>query len=61
LSTGRFFLSINRYERKKNIALSIHAFAAFRLALQGNEEIDDIRLVIAGGHDTRMNENIEHF
>lgn len=30
LTTNNYFLSLNRYERKKNIALAIHAFAAFR-------------------------------
>lgn len=54
---------MNRYERKKNIALAIHAFSAFRQALlsEGKAEMDDIRLVIAGGYDPRLAENVEHY
>ncbi|KAF9143785.1 Alpha-1,3-mannosyltransferase-like protein [Mortierella sp. GBA39] len=54
------FLSINRYERKKDINLAIHAFARL---LKGNaSSINDrkLRLIIAGGYDTRVPENVEH-
>lgn len=47
------FLSLNRYERKKNIGLAIKS-----LALLGN---DGGRLVIAGGYDPRVKENVEHY
>ncbi|KAI1316772.1 Alpha-1,3-mannosyltransferase-like protein [Mortierella claussenii] len=55
------FLSINRYERKKDINLAIHAFAR----LLNDTTVDEItksslRLVIAGGYDTRVAENVEH-
>ncbi|KAF9926922.1 Alpha-1,3-mannosyltransferase-like protein [Modicella reniformis] len=56
------FLSINRYERKKDIGLAIHAFA--RLLKDGyidSCEQQSLRLVIAGGYDTRVIENVEHF
>ncbi|KAF9174071.1 Alpha-1,3-mannosyltransferase-like protein [Mortierella sp. AD011] len=55
------FLSINRYERKKDINLAIHAFA--RLLKSDNIGIStqqSTRLVIAGGYDTRVVENVEH-
>ncbi|KAF9992346.1 Alpha-1,3-mannosyltransferase-like protein [Entomortierella chlamydospora] len=55
------FLSVNRYERKKDINLAIHAFA--RLLKSDNIGIStqqSIRLVIAGGYDTRVVENVEH-
>ena len=39
------FLSLNRFERKKNVALAIRAFAA----AGGNG-----RLVVAGGWDSRF-------
>ncbi|KAF9431632.1 Alpha-1,3-mannosyltransferase-like protein [Entomortierella beljakovae] len=55
------FLSINRYERKKDINLAIHSFA--RLLSNGKVEanmLESIRLVIAGGYDTRVTENVEH-
>lgn len=47
------FLSLNRYEKKKNIGLAIRS-----LALLG---ADGGRLVIAGGYDSRVKENEEHF
>jgi len=52
------FLSINRYERKKDINLAIHAFA--RLLTENAQERAHLRLVIAGGYDTRVTENVEH-
>ena len=47
------FLSINRFERKKNIGLAIRSFA--RLGKMR------ARLVLAGGYDKRVTENVEHF
>ncbi|XP_021769755.1 alpha-1,3/1,6-mannosyltransferase ALG2-like [Chenopodium quinoa] len=52
------FLSINRFERKKNIDLAISAFASL-LKAEGNEE-NDVTLTIAGGYDTRLRENVEY-
>ena len=58
------FASLNRYERKKNIPLAIHAF---HLLLQdikkntGAKEKYRVLLVIAGGYDERVAENVEHF
>jgi len=53
------FVSLNRYERKKNIGLALHAFALLR------DRVPDIfpslRLVIAGGYDVLLPENVEHF
>jgi len=46
------FLSINRYERKKNIGLAIRAFAKLP---RGKS-----RLIVAGGYDSRVLENVEH-
>ncbi|BFZ58851.1 Alpha-1,3-mannosyltransferase-like protein [Savitreella phatthalungensis] len=42
-------LSINRFERKKDVALAIKAFA--RLS-------SDAMLIVAGGHDVRVAENV---
>ncbi|XP_057967197.1 uncharacterized protein LOC131157230 isoform X1 [Malania oleifera] len=57
------FLSINRFERKKNIELAISAFAMVR-TLEGNvlqgQNLDNISLTIAGGYDNRLRENIEY-
>ncbi|CAE6434311.1 unnamed protein product [Rhizoctonia solani] len=44
-------LSLNRFERKKNAALAIQAFALLPAS--------DIRLVLAGGYDPRLVDNVE--
>ncbi|KAM3718734.1 Alpha-1,3/1,6-mannosyltransferase ALG2 [Dirofilaria immitis] len=54
------FLSINRYERKKNIGLALEAFSLLKKKIPD----DDYRycfLVIAGGYNTMNDENIAHF
>src|SRR5690348_7660389 len=50
------FLSINRFERKKCIELAIYAFSLLK------SESSDIssKLVIAGGYDPRVQENLEY-
>lgn len=61
ISVGNFvFLSINRYERKKNIELSIKALKHLK-ELLSVEEYDKCALVIAGGYDNRVVENVEYF
>lgn len=47
-------LSINRFERKKNILLAIEAFAEAR------GQCPNLKLAIAGGYDFRVNENVEY-
>jgi alpha-1,3/alpha-1,6-mannosyltransferase len=59
-----YFLSLNRFERKKNVPLAIDAFAAaFDLlgAPGGGGPRPDVRLVVAGGFDARLPENVEHY
>ncbi|XP_022142935.1 alpha-1,3/1,6-mannosyltransferase ALG2 isoform X2 [Momordica charantia] len=57
------FLSINRFERKKNIGLAISAFAKLG-TLEGGILQDynaaDVSLIIAGGFDKRLRENVEY-
>ncbi|KAI8054484.1 alpha-1,3/1,6-mannosyltransferase ALG2 [Syncephalis plumigaleata] len=54
-------VSINRFERKKNIALAIRAFVKLRDdAIVSNDEFQQLRLVIAGGYDKRVIENVEY-
>lgn len=48
-------VSINRFERKKGISLAIEALASL------SQSDKDVRLVVAGGYDARMRENVEHF
>ncbi len=51
--------SLNRYERKKNINLAIEAFAQFEKDHLKPEKRDAV-LVIAGGYDPRVQENVGH-
>jgi alpha-1,3/alpha-1,6-mannosyltransferase len=50
------FLSINRYERKKNVALALEALAALRTQLEPSL-FAKVRLMIAGGYDERFLDN----
>lgn len=49
----KFILSINRFERKKDIALAIKAFAGL-----SKEKRAGTRLAVAGGYDPRVAENV---
>lgn len=64
LAAGPSFLSINRYERKKDVALAVRALAALRAdpARYGADPalVARARLTIAGGYDTRVQENVEY-
>jgi alpha-1,3/alpha-1,6-mannosyltransferase len=51
----KFILSINRFERKKNVSLAIQAFS--RLSKEARA---GVRLVVAGGYDNRVAENVDH-
>lgn len=46
--------SLNRYERKKGIDLALKAFAKSQVK-------DKALLVIAGGYDERVLENVQHY
>ncbi|CAN8103448.1 unnamed protein product [Discula destructiva] len=50
---GEIILSINRFERKKDVALAIKAFAGLSKAQRKG-----VKLVIAGGYDSRVTENV---
>ncbi|NXG88930.1 ALG2 mannosyltransferase, partial [Stercorarius parasiticus] len=54
------FLSINRYERKKNLALALEALHELRGRLDAHEW-NEVYLVMAGGYDKRVLENEEHY
>lgn len=56
----RMFLSINRYERKKNLNLAIESFAELRSRVT-EDEFANLSLVMAGGYDERVRENVEHY
>ncbi|XP_010907187.1 uncharacterized protein [Elaeis guineensis] len=57
------FLSINRFERKKNLQLAISAFALLR-SLKGNafpgHKPVEATLTVVGGFDKRLKENVEY-
>ncbi|XP_020507564.2 alpha-1,3/1,6-mannosyltransferase ALG2 isoform X1 [Labrus bergylta] len=54
------FLSLNRYERKKNLGLALEALAALRSSLSPGQGAG-IHLVVAGGYDDRVTENVQHY
>lgn len=56
-SNVKFILSINRFERKKDISLVLNSFAKFR-ALSND---DNLKLIIIGGYDERVIENVEYY
>lgn len=52
----RFILSINRYERKKDISLVLKSFAILQCLTD-----EHIKLVVIGGYDERVVENVEYY
>ncbi|CAM9700600.1 unnamed protein product [Ectocarpus sp. 4 AP-2014] len=54
-------VSLNRFERKKNLPLAVEALG-WALGEMGVEEASrrGLRLVIAGGYDKRVPENVDH-
>ncbi|XP_061445498.1 alpha-1,3/1,6-mannosyltransferase ALG2 [Rhineura floridana] len=54
------FLSINRYERKKNLILALKALHDLRGKLDA-WEWKEVHLVLAGGYDEAVQENVEHY
>jgi len=53
------FLSINRFERKKNLSLALQAFALFRTTGYSVDK-KATRLIFAGGFDERIRDDVEH-
>ncbi|KAI9886161.1 MAG: hypothetical protein M1823_002064 [Watsoniomyces obsoletus] len=54
--TGKkVLLSINRFERKKSVELAVRAYAGIDISVRKNS-----RLVIAGGYDPRIHENVSY-
>ncbi|KAJ8455621.1 hypothetical protein OPV22_006277 [Ensete ventricosum] len=54
------FLSVNRFERKKNLQLAISAFAFLRSFGSAPPSYAEATLTIAGGYDKRLKENVEY-
>jgi len=53
-------LSLNRFDPRKNLPLAVEAFAHLRRLLPG-ETFARLRLIVAGGYDARMPENVSTF
>ncbi|NXF99667.1 ALG2 mannosyltransferase, partial [Sakesphorus luctuosus] len=54
------FVSINRYERKKNLPLALEALHELQGRLSSHQW-NEVHLVVAGGYDKRVLENVEHY
>lgn len=55
LKNNRYFLSLNRFERLKNLPLAINAYAKLK-----KESRNLPKLIVAGGFDPRVAENVQH-
>ncbi|KAK1832780.1 hypothetical protein QBC39DRAFT_304458 [Podospora conica] len=53
----KILLSINRFERKKDVGLALRAFAALPAHLRAAGRA---KLILAGGYDARVAENVEY-
>lgn len=53
------FVSLNRFERKKDVALAIQALAVVQRRISASE-FADVKLIVAGGYDPNNTENHEH-
>mmetsp|Transcript_30082 Transcript_30082/g.74637 ORF Transcript_30082/g.74637 Transcript_30082/m.74637 type:complete len:287 (+) Transcript_30082:223-1083(+) len=53
------FLSINRFERKKNLSLALRAYAHY-LETLARVHGRKAQLILAGGYDQRLRENVEY-
>ena len=54
------FLSINRFDNKKNILLALEALSVLRKQIS-SDDFDKILLILAGGYDNRLRENRDYF
>ena len=62
LDNCTYFISVNRYERKKDVEKAILGFSKLRAKLGPNVyEKKKLRLVICGGYDPRLSENVEYY
>lgn len=52
-------VSLNRFERKKNVLLAVEAVAVLRSQLE-ESAFAPVKLIIAGGYDPSVTENVQH-
>lgn len=55
-----FFVSLNRYERKKDVGLVIRALRHLQSTGTGRLKTGHVKVVIAGGYDDNVAENVEY-
>ena len=60
LLSSTFFLSINRFERKKRLHVAIYAFKALRVRLS-SKTMEAPYLILGGGYDERIQENVDYY
>ncbi|KAH7859622.1 hypothetical protein Vadar_003380 [Vaccinium darrowii] len=54
------FLSVNRFERKKNVELAISAFSLLHTLGGDVHNVADTTLTVVGGFDKRLRQNVEY-
>uniref|UniRef100_A0A674E6B1 Alpha-1,3/1,6-mannosyltransferase ALG2 n=1 Tax=Salmo trutta TaxID=8032 RepID=A0A674E6B1_SALTR len=54
------FLSLNRYERKKSLGLALEGLSSLKTCLAPGDQAG-LHLVVAGGYDGRVAENVQHY
>lgn len=54
------FVSLNRYERKKRIDIAIQAINVYRKESRGSQKGGKSVLIVAGGYDKRVVENVDY-
>ncbi|XP_045126309.1 alpha-1,3/1,6-mannosyltransferase ALG2-like isoform X3 [Portunus trituberculatus] len=54
------FLSLNRFERKKNLNLALESFSLLVKKVR-KQHASALHLVLAGGYDHHLQENVEHY
>lgn len=54
------FLSLNRYERKKSLGLALEGLSSLKTRLAPGDQAG-LHLVVAGGYDGRVAENVQHY
>lgn len=59
INNKNYFISLNRYERKKKISLALYSYYKY-LQLCNTSYQNNTILIIAGGYDKRVNENVEY-
>jgi alpha-1,3/alpha-1,6-mannosyltransferase len=59
-SSDVLILSINRFERKKCIETAVEAFANLRNRLKDSDLEHRCKLMLAGGYDLRVDENVQY-